>query len=125
MVSPKKRVAERQGRSDKELPSSASSSDNGQVPSLLAEHYQALIEHSDDAVISKTLDGVVVSWNPAAERIFGYSAAEMVGQSMRLLFPPEKQYEEDFILEKIVAGEKVDHFETTRVTRSGERVRCR
>ena len=122
MVPPKKRLSERKQASDHDLQSLSSSSETRQAPSLVSEHYQALIEHSDDAVISKTLDGLVMSWNPAAERLFGYSAAEMVGQSLRQLFPPEKQYEEDFILEKIVAGEKVDHFETTRVTKLGQRV---
>ena len=87
-----------------------------------AEHFRAIVDSSDDAIISKTLDGIVTSWNPGAQDIFGYSAAEMVGQPMLLLFPADRLDEERFILERLIAGEKVDHFETVRVCKDGSTV---
>ena len=80
---------------------------------------EAIIESSDDAIVSKDLTGVVLSWNAAAEKIFGYSAAEMIGQPMVKLFPPDRVQEEQEILRKIVAGDKVSHFETYRVHKDG------
>jgi PAS domain S-box-containing protein len=82
----------------------------------------AIIESSNDAIVSKDLFGVVTSWNPAAKRIFGYSAEEMVGQSILRIIPPERHYEEEEILTKIRAGQRVDHFETTRIRKDGERI---
>jgi PAS domain S-box-containing protein len=82
----------------------------------------AIIQSSDDAIISKTLDGVVTSWNPAAERMFGFTAAEAIGQSIRMIIPPERQAEEDYILNQIRSGEKVDHLETIYQTRDGRRL---
>src|SRR4051794_18959399 len=69
---------------------------------------RAIIESSDDAIISKTLDGVIISWNPGAERLFGYTAPEAIGQSMLLLIPPERAQEEPEILARIARGESVD-----------------
>lgn len=89
---------------------------------IAAEYYRAIVESSDDAIISKTPEGLVTSWNPAAEAIFGYSSEEMLGKSLMVLIPPEKSYEESFILERIQAGETVDHFETTRIHKDGRRV---
>jgi diguanylate cyclase (GGDEF)-like protein/PAS domain S-box-containing protein len=83
------------------------------------EYINAIVQSSDDAIISKTLDGIVTSWNPGAQTLFGYNDAEMIGQPMLRLFPPDKQDEELFILEKIVSGEKVDHFETVRMHKDG------
>jgi len=88
------------------------------VTSLLS----AIVNSSDDAIVSKTLDGIVTSWNPAAEKMFGYTAAEVIGQSIRLIIPPELQAEEDFVLSQIRRGEKVDHFETVRQTKDGRRL---
>jgi len=88
-------------------------------PHMHLAHYKALVQSSDDAVISKTPDGIVTSWNPGAEAMFGYTAEEMVGSSLLRLFPPERVNEEAVILKKIVAGETVDHFETVRVTKTG------
>lgn len=85
--------------------------------SLLA----AIVESSDDAIISKNLDGIVTSWNEAASRIFGYTAEEMIGQSVLLLVPEDLHHEEDMILAKLKSGERIDHYETTRVKKSGER----
>jgi len=79
----------------------------------------AIVEFSDDAIVSKDLNGVITSWNRAAERIFGYTAAEAVGQSIRLIIPPEHQDEEDVVLEHIQGGQTVDHFETVRCRKDG------
>src|SRR2546423_3042104 len=79
----------------------------------------AIIESSDDAIISKDLNGVVTSWNSAAERIFGYTAAEMVGESIRTIIPADRQQEEDEVLARIRRGDKVDHFETIRRCKNG------
>ena len=84
-----------------------------------AAHYRAIVESSDDAIISKTLDGTITSWNQGAQKIFGYSAHEMLGKPMRLLFPIERMTEEDLILERLREGEKVDHFETVRLRKDG------
>ena len=81
----------------------------------------AIVASTDDVVLSKTLDGVITSWNPAAERTFGYSAAEAIGQSIKLIIPPDRHAEEDGILSRIRRGKRVDHFETVRVTRDGRR----
>jgi PAS domain S-box-containing protein len=88
------------------------------VGSLLS----AIVNSSDDAIVSKTLDGIITSWNPAAERMFGYTAAEVIGKSIRLIIPPELQAEETFVLDQIRRGEKVDHFETVRQTKDGRRL---
>lgn len=80
---------------------------------------KALVEGSDDAIISKDLAGTIISWNPAAERIFGYSAEEMIGAKMLRLFPEGKELEESAILAQIAKGGKVDHFHTQRVHKSG------
>lgn len=82
-------------------------------------HFRAIVESSDDAIISKTVKGVVASWNRGAERIFGYTADEIIGQPMMMIIPPERQHEEPEILARIERGEKVDHFETQRLHRDG------
>jgi len=79
----------------------------------------AIVESSDDAIISKSLDGLVISWNAAAERIFGYRAEEMIGQPILRLLPEDRHDEERLILERLGRGERVDHFETVRRTRDG------
>lgn len=84
------------------------------------DFYEALVESSDDAIVAKDIDGIIVSWNPAAERLFGYAAHEMIGQPMRRLLPPDRQGEEDAILARIRAGERVGQFFTVRQHRSGE-----
>src|SRR5207342_2675729 len=82
----------------------------------------AIVESSDDAIISKDLTGVVLSWNKAATRIFGYTADEMVGQPILKLIPPPLYPEETFILSKLVAGEKIEHYETQRVRKDGRMI---
>jgi PAS domain S-box-containing protein len=83
---------------------------------------RGIVESSDDAIISKTLEGFITSWNSAAERLFGFSAVEAIGQSMQMLIPPERAHEEPEILGRIAQGERIDHFETVRVAKDGRRV---
>ncbi len=82
----------------------------------------AIVESSDDAIISKDLNGIVTSWNKGAQRIFGYSAIEMIGRSITTIIPPELQSDEPKILSRLRAGEKIDHFETIRLTKNQERI---
>lgn len=79
----------------------------------------AIVESSDDAIVSKTLDGVITSWNGAAERLFGYSAAEAVGRHIFLIIPDFKRTEEEDVLSRLRQGEKIDHFETVRQAKDG------
>jgi PAS domain S-box-containing protein len=79
----------------------------------------SIVSSSDDAIVSKTLDGIVTSWNPAAERMFGYTAEEMIGRSIRTIIPADRQSEEDFVLDRVRNGEKVEHFETVRRAKDG------
>jgi PAS domain S-box-containing protein len=87
-----------------------------------AAYLAAIVESADDAIISKTLDGIVTSWNASAERIFGYTAQEMIGQPILRLIPPERQSEEDLILARLRAGERIEHFETVRMRKDGQRL---
>ncbi len=80
----------------------------------------AIVESSADAIIGKTLEGIVTSWNAAAERVFGYSENEMIGQSITKLIPKDHLDEEAEILRKVKAGERIEHFETIRMTKNGE-----
>lgn len=79
----------------------------------------AIVETSDDAIVSKTLGSVVTSWNAAAERMFGYTAEEMIGQTIYKIIPEDRQNEEPRILSRLSTGERVDHFETRRLTKDG------
>ena len=79
----------------------------------------AIIESSDDAIVSKDLNGTITSWNSAAERMFGYKAEEIVGRPITTIIPPDRQGDEDMILDKIRKGEKVDHFQTVRMRKDG------
>jgi PAS domain S-box-containing protein len=88
------------------------------VQALLA----AIVESSDDAIVSKTLDGRIRSWNAGAMRLFGYTAGEVIGKPITIIIPPELHEEEHRILAKLQRGERIDHFETTRVTRDGRRI---
>jgi PAS domain S-box-containing protein len=82
----------------------------------------AIVESSDDAIVGKNLNGIVTSWNPAAERMFGYSAREMIGRPITTIIPPELHDDERKILETIERGERIERRETLRMTGSGERI---
>src|SRR5208283_5845944 len=82
----------------------------------------SIVESSDDAIVSKTLDGTVTSWNRAAERIFGYSADEMIGHPISKLVVPGQAEDVERILEKLAQGQRVDHYETIRRTKDGRTI---
>ena len=82
----------------------------------------AVVESSEDAIISKTLDGVITDWNPGAEKLFGYPLEEVIGKPMLMLFPPERVDEERDILARIRRGESVEHFETVRIRKDGRAI---
>jgi PAS domain S-box-containing protein len=86
------------------------------------ERLAAVVESSDDAIIGKTLEGTITAWNRGAEKVFGYSAAEAVGQPMLMLLPSERANEEPEILARISRGESVEHFETVRVRKDGRKI---
>ncbi|HEX5606129.1 MAG TPA: PAS domain S-box protein, partial [Candidatus Binatia bacterium] len=85
-------------------------------------HLAALVESSDDAIVAKDLDGIVKSWNPAAERLFGYTAAEIVGKPITTIIPPDRSDEESRILEQIRRGERIEHYDTVRQRKDGSPV---
>ena len=86
-----------------------------EITGLLA----AIVASSDDAIISKNLDGIITSWNKSAERIFGYTAEEAIGQHITLIIPPERHAEESDILARLRRGERIDHFHTVRRRKDG------
>ena len=90
--------------------------------SRLTAQLAAIVESSQDAIVGKSLDGIVESWNGGAQKLYGYTAAEIVGKSMNVLLPPDRPDEERDILRRIRNGERVDHYETVRVTKSGSLV---
>jgi PAS domain S-box-containing protein len=87
-----------------------------------AQRLAALVENSDDAILSKDRDAIITSWNPAAERIYGYTAEEAIGQPIAMLVPSDRAGEERRILDRILAGDRVDHYETERVTKDGRTI---
>jgi len=89
---------------------------------LAARVLASIVESSDDAIIGKSLQGVIQSWNAAAERLFGYPAAEAVGRHISLIIPPDRLAEEDQIIASLKAGQRIDHFETERVRKDGQRL---
>jgi PAS domain S-box-containing protein len=88
----------------------------------VTQHFAAIVASADDAIVSKDLDGTVVSWNPAAQRLFGYTADEIVGRSIRLIIPADRQSEEDRLLATVRRGESIEHFETIRQRKDGSLV---
>ncbi|GAA4086686.1 PAS domain S-box protein [Mucilaginibacter panaciglaebae] len=82
----------------------------------------AIVATSDDAIVSKTIKGIITSWNPAAERLFGYSEKEAIGKHISLIIPPDRLGEEDMIISNITKGKKIDHFETMRMTKDGRQI---
>jgi len=89
---------------------------------LTARLLASIIETSNDAIISKSLDGIIQSWNAAAEQLFGYTAEQAVGQHISLVIPPERIAEEDQIIASLKAGNRIEHFETERVRKDGQRI---
>ncbi len=85
-----------------------------------ASELAAIVQSSDDAIIGKTIEGIVTSWNAGAEKIFGYSSKEMIGESVTKLIPKDRLNEEPQILDRLKKGERVEHFETVRITKKGE-----
>jgi PAS domain S-box-containing protein len=82
----------------------------------------AIVDSSFDAIVSKTLDGVITFWNHSAEQLFGYTAAEAVGQYIFLIIPPDRRAEEEEVLARLRRGERIEHFETVRLTKDGRRI---
>ena len=82
----------------------------------------AIIASAEDAIVGKTLDGIIRVWSPGAERLFGYSADEIIGQPITVLLPPDRIDEERLILERIEAGKRVECYESQRVRKDGTRV---
>src|SRR6202044_3701851 len=97
----------------------------GELPALRLKADKAvgllasIVDSSEDAIISKTLEGVITSWNAGAERLFGYTAKEAVGQHISLVIPANRSDEEMHIIERIKRGERIEHFDTVRVGKNG------
>jgi PAS domain S-box-containing protein len=86
------------------------------------ERLAAIVEDSDDAIVGKNLDSIITTWNPAAERIFGYRADEAIGRPITLIIPPERVAEEETVLARLRRGERTTHFDTVRRTKDGRRI---
>src|SRR5690606_10495476 len=84
-----------------------------------SDHLAAIVENSDDAILSKDPTGRIMSWNPAATRMYGYTPEEAIGQPISILIPPNRAGEEMEILRRIMGGDRVDHYETERLTKDG------
>src|SRR5436305_11432292 len=80
----------------------------------------AIVESSNDAIIGKTLDGIITSWNKSAERIYGFAANEAIGRHISIIIPPERQRDLALILKRIERGERIDHYETIRLRKDGQ-----
>src|SRR5215475_5153596 len=111
----------RTGGAEPQPPDTGSSGRN-LMPPMETALLAAIVESSDDAIVSKTLNGRILSWNAGATRLFGYSAEEAIGQPITMIVPPELHAEEHRILERLRRGERLDHFETTRITKDGRRI---
>jgi PAS domain S-box-containing protein len=85
-------------------------------------HFAAIVESTDDVVISKDLNGIITSWNPAAQRLYGYTFEEVVGRPISILIPPDRPDEEPLILERLRRGERIDHYETIRMAKDGRSI---
>src|SRR6185503_910420 len=87
-----------------------------------AQRLAAIVESSDDAIISKDLSGIIATWNGGAEKLFGYEAEEAIGKPITMLIPPDRQSEEPEIVARIKRGERVEHYETVRLRKDGRRI---
>jgi len=94
----------------------------GESADMSRARLAAIVDSSEDAIVSKNLDGIVLSWNAAAERMFGYTAKEMVGQSINLIIPADRRSEEVDILRRVRHGDGIEHFDTVRVDKAGKRL---
>ena len=92
------------------------------VDDITARHLAKVVESSDDAIVSKDLNSIITSWNPGAERLFGFTAEEVIGKSIRILIPAHLQNEEDVVMARIRRGEKIDHYETNRQRKDGTQI---
>jgi PAS domain S-box-containing protein len=113
-----RRLAASDVASEWRAPAAPFGTDPAGVQAMLA----AIVESSDDAIVSKDLDSTIMTWNGGAERIFGYTRDETIGRSITMLLPPEHLHEEDHILATLRRGERIDHFETVRVGKDARRV---
>jgi two-component system, LuxR family, sensor kinase FixL len=95
---------------------------NNETDGRELSYLASIVESSDDAIIGKTLDSIITSWNKAAERMFGYDAREICGKPVTLLIPPDRTHEEEVILQRIARGERIDHFESVRLRKDGGEV---
>lgn len=102
-----------------DAPGSVTDIDTARESDEAARWLAAIVDSSDDAILSKDLNSIIASWNPAAERMFGYTAEEVVGKSIRIIIPADRQHEEDEILARLRNGERIDHFETVRQRKDG------
>src|SRR5918912_2942625 len=92
---------------------------NPHGPEVAPYWLAAIVESAEDAVVTKTLDGVITSWNKGAERVFGYTAEEAIGRSVTMLIPEDHPDEEPSIIARLRAGERIEHYETVRVRKDG------
>jgi PAS domain S-box-containing protein len=109
------------GAAEKGTSSSAGAADLGELERARA-HLAAIVDSSEDGIVGKTLEGIVVSWNKGAERLFGYTSQEMVGQPILTIIPPEFQHEEAEILAKIRRGERIERYQAIRIHKEGHRL---
>src|SRR5688500_614242 len=107
-------------QADREFPGQDRSTPAGRA--ALQARLAAIIDSSDDGIVSKDLNGIVQSWNEAAERIFGYAPEEIIGRSITTIIPADRQHEEAEILERLRRGERIDHFQTVRQRKDGRLV---
>ena len=103
------------------------SSDNPEMNNIMLMmekllHWAAIIESSDDAIISKSAEGYITSWNKGAERLYGYTSEEIVGQPVSILMPPEKKDDFPYIMSRLHAGKRIEHYETERMTKDGRKL---
>ena len=112
-------LPQRRGRDPRRRGLKMAEARDGGDSGAAAERLAAIVESSDDAILSKDVEGIITSWNPAAERIYGYTAAEAIGQPISILIPRHRAGEERRILARVLAGERLEHYETERVTKDG------